>query len=153
MANLLFHFATFILLFLCIDACPCFCTTQSPKNVDLCSGQAGRCKVVRCNPRSAGYACCDGRTTPFSPVTKQQARDGLQDILDNGEEAVRTEPVLSRRLARILLECRGDATKLANARLRTRPSVNDAGQRAYRRFATATEDTFIWIFNNLDRYF
>lgn len=146
-------FFMFILLFLCINGCPCVCRTQAPKLVNLCLGQAARCRVIRCNPRSLGFACCERGTRPTRPATKSDAVKALNVILDNGQEAVRTEPALSRRLARIMLVCRSDATVLVNARPARDPNNVDSGLRAYRRVATAVEDTFLWIFNNLDKHF
>eukprot|EP00177_Eucheuma_denticulatum_P008641 GFKZ01015721.1.p1 GENE.GFKZ01015721.1~~GFKZ01015721.1.p1 ORF type:complete len:286 (+),score=13.16 GFKZ01015721.1:145-1002(+) len=93
--------------------CDCTCSLDDPKANPPCAGAPDGCLIARCAPRTDGYACCDGITTPTSLVTVADVRRQFEIIDEVAEEAVAAEPELSQAQVDILDACIGDLLELA----------------------------------------
>lgn len=150
---LLFTLLIFLLPFM-EAVCPCVCRTNSPKLVNFCRGQDFECRLVRCNPRSLGYACCDPSTTPDRPPTLNEALRNLNILDRDAKAAVQRAPVLTRQLANLVSRCEKQVSRLpsASVRLGLILRMGKSKRNPFKTFRRGTKFALQYIFSSLTKH-
>lgn len=141
--------------------CPCICSNRKE---DICKGSPSVCRMVRCNPRSNGLACCDGVTTPLpeiaNPLTAGKVKSNIDEIPELSADAARLAPEMTREVADILFTCSQEIENLGGSselsrvtlnRFSVRPS-NPQAKKIFALFKLALRGTLEYIYSRLTNY-